>query len=168
VIVDVSGAGLAVTIVAGVLILLGIAGVVVPALPGLVLSWAGVLIWAIFAGGGVARWTVVAIVSVLAVIGLIVKFVWPHRRLRQTGVPMRSIVVGAVFGIIGFFVIPIAGLVIGFVLGIFVAEYVRLANAKDAWPSTKAALKAVGLALIIELFMALTIGFVWVVGVVVA
>ena len=58
----------------------------------------------------------------------------------------------SVLGIVGFFVVPVIGLILGFVLGVFLAEWVRLAQPKLAWPSTKSALKAVGLALIIELF----------------
>ena len=158
----------AVDIIAGVFIVLGIAGVVVPSVPGVVLSWVGVLIWALFTDGGTAKWAVFGIVSFLAAVGLFIKYAVPHKKMRNAGVPLRSIVFGIVLGIIGFFVVPIIGLILGFVLGVFLAEWVRLAQPKLAWPSTKSALKAVGLALIIELFFALTIGFTWVVGVVIA
>ena len=53
-------------------------------------------------------------------------------------------------GVVGFFVIPVVGLFVGFVLGIYLAERRRVGQA-DAWPSTKAALRAVGLSILIEL-----------------
>lgn len=158
----------AVNIIAGVFIVLGVAGVIVPSVPGLVLSWIGVLIWALFTDGGTAKWTVFGIVSFLAAVGLFIKYAVPGKKMRNAGVPLRSIVVGVILGIVGFFVIPIIGLLIGFVLGVFLAEWVRLNTPKLAWPSTKTALKAVGLALIIELFAAMMIGLIWVVGVFIA
>ena len=51
-------------------------------------------------------------------------------------------------------------------LGVYVAERRRL-GAKAAWPSTKAALRAVGLSILIELAAATLAACVWVVGVVV-
>ena len=49
-------------------------------------------------------------------------------RMRSAGVPALSIMVGGVLGIIGFFLIPVIGLVIGFVGGVFLAELMRLAT----------------------------------------
>ena len=49
-----------VTVVAGLAILAGLAGVVVPGLPALPLCWGGVLIWAIFGGAGLGGWAVFA------------------------------------------------------------------------------------------------------------
>ena len=44
--------------------------------------------------------------------------------------------------IVGFFVIPIVGLFVGFPIGVYVAEYARVVR-EQAWPSTWAAIKAV-------------------------
>ena len=154
-----------VTIIAAVLIALSVVGVLVPLVPGPVLGWAGVLIWALFADGGEIKWVVFSVVTAIALVGVVVKFAVPTRNLHRTGVPARSIVVGAVFGIIGFFLIPFLGLPIGVVLGVFLAELVRLSQTRLAWQSTKSALKAVGVGIIIELFCAMLIGLVWVFGV---
>ncbi|HEX2358010.1 MAG TPA: DUF456 family protein, partial [Micromonosporaceae bacterium] len=59
---------------------------------------------------------------------------------------------------------PVVGLVIGFVLGVWLAERVRLGDARRAWPSTKHALKAAGLAMLIELGAGLTILVIWLAG----
>ena len=55
---------------------------------------------------------------------------------------------------------------IGFVLGVYVAERARV-GAAGAWPSTKAALRAVGVSILIELVAAFLAAATWVVGVVV-
>jgi hypothetical protein len=79
-----------------------------------------------------------------------VKFAVPHRRLRDAGVPPSTIIVGAILGALGFFAIPVVGLFIGFIGGVWLAEARRL-GAPRAWPSTKAALLATGLSILIEL-----------------
>jgi hypothetical protein len=67
--------------------------------------------------------------------------------------------------VVSFFVIPVVGLFIGFVLGVYLAEHHRLGG-KAAWPSTRHALKAVGVSILIELAAGLVATFVWVTGVV--
>ena len=47
----------------------------------------------------------------------------------------------AVLLIAGFFVVPVVGLFVGFVLGVYVAERQRVGG-EQAWPSTKAALRS--------------------------
>ena len=56
--------------------------------------------------------------------------------LRSKGVPSSSLVVGGVLGVVGFFVVPVIGLPLGFVLGIYLAELQRVGRAQ-AWPATR-------------------------------
>lgn len=165
---DLSDTGTLVTLISGLTILTGILGVIVPVLPGLVLCWLGVLIWAVFGDGGWGRWLVLAVVTAVAVGGTVVKYTWPGRDLKRAGVPNSSLVAGGVLGIVGFFVVPVIGLVLGFVLGLWIAERVRLGDSGQAWPATVRAVKAVGLALAIELTAAVTIGGLWGFGLFVA
>ncbi|WP_329108397.1 DUF456 domain-containing protein [Micromonospora sp. NBC_01699] len=153
-----------VTLLSGLVILAGIIGVLMPVLPALPLCWGGVLIWAIFDDGGGGRWVVLAIVTVLTLVGTIIKYAWPGRNLKRTGVPNSTLLAGGVLGLVGFFVVPVVGLVLGFVLGVWLAERLRLGDNRLAWPSTKDALKAFGLAMLVELSVALAIALTWVIG----
>ncbi|WP_213453058.1 DUF456 domain-containing protein [Rhizomonospora bruguierae] len=153
-----------ITLLAGLAILVGIFGVVVPVLPGLALCWAGVLLWAIFADGGWAKWLIFGVATAIAVLGTVVKYVWPGRNLKRSGVPNRSLLAGGLLGLVGFFVVPVVGLVLGFVLGVYLAERLRLADSRQAWPSTKHALKAAGLSMLIELAAGFSIGVTWLIG----
>jgi uncharacterized protein YqgC (DUF456 family) len=155
--VDLSDTGTLVTVIAVVAVVVGLIGIVVPVLPGLLLSWAGVLVWAVFGDAGWGRWVALAIATVLAAIGTIVKYAVPGRRLKRAGVPNRTLLVGGLLGLIGFFVIPVVGLVLGFVLGVYLAEQVRLKDSGQAWQSTKHALKATGVSMLIELATGLLI-----------
>lgn len=162
--VDLTETGTTVTLIAGLVILAGVLGVLIPVLPGLVLCWLGVLIWAVLGDAGAGRWVVLALATAVALVGTAVKYLWPGRRLQRTGVPTTSLVAGGVLGLVGFFVVPVVGLVLGFVLGIWLAERTRLGDAGQAWPSTRQALGAVGLAMLVEFAAALGIAVVWVFG----
>jgi uncharacterized protein YqgC (DUF456 family) len=154
-------------LVAAVLIVVGIVGVVVPVLPGLVLVLAGIAVWSVPRGDALG-WSVLGIAVAVVVVGSVVKYLVPGKKLRDAGVPGRSIALGAVLGIVGFFVIPVVGLFIGFVLGIYLAELARLKESSLAWPSTRGALGAVGWSILIELVTGLIAAGVWIGGLVLA
>lgn len=150
-------------LVVAVLLLVGLLGIIVPVLPGSVLILGGVLLWA-FDQGSSTGWIVFAVATTFIALGAVVKYVVPGRQLKEAGVPRSTLLLGAVLGIIGFFVVPLIGLFLGFVLGVYLAERRRV-GADAAWPATKHALKAVGISILIELAAALLAIATWVVGV---
>ncbi|HEX6485982.1 MAG TPA: DUF456 domain-containing protein [Nocardioidaceae bacterium] len=152
-----------VELLVALVILLGLVGIVVPVLPGSILILGAVLVWAISDGSGTA-WTVFALATTLLVIGAVVKYVVPGRGLRASGVPNRSIVLGGLLGLVGFFVVPVVGLPLGFLAGVYLSETRRVGR-HLAWPSTVAAMKAVGLSVLVELIAGLLAAGVWVFGV---
>lgn len=149
----------------GLAVLVGLVGIVVPVLPGTLVVLGAILAWAVQVGTGTA-WTVLAVAATFLVVGNIVKFTVPGRRLRTAGVPHRTLWFGALLGVVGFFVIPVVGLVVGFVAGVYLAERQRVGQ-QQAWPATVHALKAVGVSILIELAAALLAAATWAVGVVV-
>jgi uncharacterized protein YqgC (DUF456 family) len=72
---------------------------------------------------------------------------------------------GAVGAIVGFFVIPVVGLLVGGVLGVWLGELRRLRDAGAARRSTWATLKAIGIGLLLELAAGLVAVGIWVAGV---
>lgn len=161
---DLSDTGSTVTAITAIALVIGVLGVLIPILPGLVLCWLAVLFWAIFADTGGIRWAVFALATLVAVTGTVIKYLWPGKRLKSTGVPTTSLLTGGVLGLIGFFVVPVVGVVLGFVLGVWLAERARL-GPSQAWSSTRSALAAVGLSMLVEFTAALGIAALWVVGV---
>lgn len=152
-------------ILVAVLIAVGVAGIIIPVLPGTVLVLGAILVWALEIGTPVA-WLVFAFGTTFIVLGTIVKYLVPGRQLKASGVPTRTLVAGGILAFVGFFVVPVVGMFIGFVLGVYVAERARV-GADGAWPSTKAALRAVGVSILIELVAAFLAVATWVIGVVV-
>lgn len=141
------------------LMVVGLVGIVVPLLPGSSLVALGILIWAIFTGGN--AWWVFAGALAVMVLAWGVKYLVGGRTMAKAGVGKWSLVAGGIVGIVGFFVIPVIGLLIGFVGGTFVAEAIRLQDAKAGWRAALAATRAAGLLILIELAGALGAITIW-------
>lgn len=148
----------------GLVIVVGVVGVVVPVLPGVVLVLGAIVAWALERQDGVG-WAVLAVAVVVFAVGQVAKYLAPGRRLKQAGVPARATWAGVVLGVVGFFVLPVVGLVVGFVLGIYLAERLRLRTHRAAWVSTQHALRAAGWSILIELATALLLAATWAAGV---
>ena len=151
-----------VDILVAVAIAVGLVGVLVPILPGSALVLAAVLVWAAVLGEG-DGWLVAGVAASLLAFGVVVKYLVPGRQLQRSGIPNRTLLVGGAVGIVGFFAVPVVGLPLGFVLGIYLAESARLGRER-AWPATVEALKAVGLGILIELTFASLAAVTWLIG----
>lgn len=136
-----------------VIAVIGLAFILLPVLPGTLIVLGATLAWAIVLGEPTG-WVVLAVVAVCSAVGMFLQYAVPGRRLKAAGVPTTTLLVGAVVGVVGFFVVPVIGLPIGFVLGVFLAESRRL-GPTAARGSTWHAVKAVGLSMAIELGFAL-------------
>jgi uncharacterized protein YqgC (DUF456 family) len=145
-------------------IAVGLVGILVPLLPGTVLVFGAILVWALFERTTVA-WVTLGIVAALLAATLLIKYLWPMRRMKSADVGTLSLVAGAVLGIIGFFVVPVLGLVIGFVLGVYLAELAKRRDQRVAWTSTVHAIKGVALSVGVELAGGLLATVAWVVAV---
>jgi uncharacterized protein YqgC (DUF456 family) len=138
----------------------GLVGVVVPVLPGLALVWGAGLVWCWADGGGV-RWAVAALLTLLLVAGTVAKYALPARSASGAGAPRRTLLMGALGAVVGFFVIPVVGVVVGGVGAIYLAEASRLGGTAQAWRSTRGVLLAVGIGLLVELATGVLMVAVW-------
>jgi len=137
-------------VLVGTAIIIGLVGVVLPFLPGAFLVLGAILVWAIVEASPTA-WVVFSIAVVFTAIAQVLKYAVPGRQLRASGIPNSTLVLGAGVGVIGFFVVPIVGLPIGFVVGIYLAELNRVRDVARAWQATLQALRALGWSILIEL-----------------
>jgi uncharacterized protein len=155
------------TFLVALAIAVGLVGIVVPLLPGMLLVYGAIVVWAVVEHT-VASWVTLGIVTVVVGATTAVKYLWPVRRMRRAEVGTSALLAGGVLGIVGFFVIPVAGLVIGFILGVYLAELVRRQDLKRAWASTVHAVKGVALSMGVELAGALAAAVIWLVAVLVS
>ncbi|WP_016933755.1 DUF456 domain-containing protein, partial [Rhodococcus sp. R1101] len=90
----------------GLAILVGLLGIVLPILPGVLLIFGAIAVWA-FVTGGTTAWVVLGVATAALLVTGIVKYTWPGKRLQQAGVPNRSLILAGLLGIAGFFVVPV-------------------------------------------------------------
>ena len=152
-------------ILVAVAIAIGLVGVLVPLLPGTLLVYAAIAVWA-FAEQNTVAWVVLGMVTAVLGASLLIKYLWPVKRMRAADVSPTTLAAGAVAGVIGFFVIPVLGLLIGFVLGVYLAELAHRRDQRRAWASTVHAVKGAALSVGVELAGGLLATAAWVVGVV--
>ncbi|HRA77025.1 MAG TPA: DUF456 domain-containing protein [Propionicimonas sp.] len=145
--------------IVGLAIIVGLAGIVVPVLPGSIMIGLAIGVWAIATGGW--AWAVFAAAAVLLASGSVSTYVLAARHTRAAGVPGSSLAIAGVAGIVGFFLVPVIGLLLFFPLGLFGAEYLRLRDSREAVRTAGVALRAVGLGMLIELGTALLAAGVW-------
>ncbi|MFL6004335.1 MAG: DUF456 domain-containing protein [Nocardioides sp.] len=151
-------------VVVGVAIAVGLIGILVPVLPGSALILVAILLWALELGSATG-WGVFAVAAAFLVIGTVVKYVVPGRQLKEAGIPASTQWTGVALAVPGFFVIPVVGAFVGFVAGVYLAERRRLGPGAGA--STRSALRAVGVSVLIELTAAILAASAWVAGLVV-
>lgn len=154
------------TVLVGLVILIGLGGALTQLYPGPLLVLGAVAIWAV-ATGGTAAWVALG-VSAAAIAGTGVgKYYLVGRSLTSAGVPGRSLLVGGALGIVGFFAVPVVGLPLGFTLGVYLCELARRRDERAARDAVWTALKAQGLAILLELGGSLVAALAWVIALIV-
>ena len=142
--------------------IVGIVGTILPFLPGLPIVWAAALIYGVVEGFGAVGWVCFAIITALGITGMVAGFVVPQRRVQGGGAPFSTTLAGMVGGVIGFFVIPVIGIVIGAVLGVLAAERMRTQDWGAAWASTKRAIVGFGMGALVQVLTGILMMGTWV------
>ncbi|MEA3501760.1 MAG: DUF456 domain-containing protein [Actinomycetota bacterium] len=154
-------------VLVAVVMVIGVAGTVLPILPGLWVIWAAAVAYGILAGFGTGGWVAMALITILAIAGTASALYLPQRSAASVGVPWWGQLIALGFAVAGFFIVPVVGAPLGFVLGILLATVVRerhLAGALNAtWATLKSMLLASGVQFAIGLMMmAIWVMWVWV------
>jgi uncharacterized protein YqgC (DUF456 family) len=140
--------------------LVGLVGIVVPLVPGLALIWGAAIVWAVDGRSSLA-WIVLGILTLLAVGGFLAGVFLPARGASSAGAPRWVLAAGAAGMVVGFFVIPVLGVVVGGPAGIFLAELLRVRDARTAARATGATLKGFGLAVAAQLAVGTIMVAIW-------
>lgn len=124
-----------------VLLFVGLLGTFVPVLPGLLLSFCGLLLYKFVAGGPLPT-VYIWIFGVLTAASVVLNYVIPARQTKKYGGTSWGSIGSVVGTILGMLFIPIPlGFLIGMFAGVFVGELLHDRNdKKKAWNSTKGAM----------------------------
>lgn len=140
----------------------GVAGTVVPLVPGLGLVVAAAVVYGLAAGFGTVGVVAMVVIVALAVAGTVAGAVLPGRAAGRTGAPRTSLAAGVLGAVIGFFVVPVVGLPLGGAAGIYLGERLRTGDGAVAWRTTRATLKAFGLAALAQVAAGIAMVVTWV------
>lgn len=152
----------AATILVGAAIAVGIAGVVLPVLPGLWLIWGAAVVYALVTGFDGWAWPALVAITALAVAGTAIIYYLPAKKSGEAGIPTWGQLVIAAAAVVGFFVIPIVGAIVGVVVATLVVAVLLEADLRNAgstaWGMLMEMLKAAAIQLAIALAMAVVWG----------
>lgn len=151
-----------VAIVTAIVMATGLIGTVIPFVPGLPLIWVAAFVYGLVEGFERTGIIAMALISILMVAGIATKYALAGRSARRSGAPTSTIFFASVLAFIGFFVIPIIGAVIGGIIGILLAERLRLGDWGTALSSTKAVTIALGVGVMLEIAAGLLMILCWV------
>jgi uncharacterized protein YqgC (DUF456 family) len=149
------------SLVAVVLMLIGLCGVIVPVLPGLALIWGVALAYGFLVGFGPAGIAAMVVLTVLLGVSVAKSVMIPRRSAAESGASGWSQLGGVVGAVIGFFLIPVVGFIIGALVGVLLVELLLKGNWDDAWTATKGLAKGFGISALIDLVLGLAMIAVW-------
>lgn len=145
----------------GLVLLFGLCGAVLPGLPGPLMVWAAVLWWSSDEGTSRSWWVLVTATAVLLV-SQAVRWLLPAADRRGAGLRRRQLLLAGGTGTLGFLLLPVAGVVPGFLAGIYGWEHVRLGGRRSAVASTRTIMRTIGWNVLVRLSACLLVSCLWV------
>jgi len=139
----------------------GLVGTVVPVLPGLALVWVAALVYGLGTGFGIVGTAAFTVITGLALAGIVAGLALPQRAAARGGAARTSLWLGGALAVLGFFVVPVVGVVLGGVLGVFLGEALRTGDASAAWYATVATMKGFGVAAVVQVAVGLAMVAAW-------
>jgi uncharacterized protein len=139
----------------------GVVGVVLPVLPGVAIVGIAGIVATFALGIDAAGWVLVVVLGLLTVAGAGASLALPARRGLKGDAARSSLALAAVLALVGFFVVPVVGLILGGLLGLYLGELNQHGNGDRAWVSTKSVAKAYGVGVLVELATALLLIAIW-------
>ena len=145
----------------------GIVGTIIPFMPGLPIVWLAGALWAYFDGGDGTHMWILAIMTLFALVGFALQFILPAAAVSAESPPRNTLLLGAIAGIIGFFIIPVVGAPIGFLAGVYANYFFNTGDPVQSWNSTLKTAVALGWGMILQATFAIAIALTWIVGLIV-
>jgi len=159
------------TLVAYLLIIVGLIGSILPILPGPLLIWLGAMLWAWTDGFRAVGWPTLVALGLLAVLAWVSDLILATVGTRKAGASWKAVVGAIIGGIAGAIllsgVIPVIGTVLGTIvgalIGILLAEYYDKRDWGRAYQASKGYIFGSVAARVLEVLLSLLMVavFVW-------
>ncbi len=149
------------TALIAVAMVVGAAGTVVPIVPGVWIIWVAALAYGFLVGFGSVGLLVVAGMTGLLAVSVVSGVLIPRHLAQEANVSGWSQLVAVVGAVIGFFTIPLVGIIVGALIAVFIAEFVHHREVEAAWRATVAVAKGFGIATLVEIAVAVLMVALW-------
>ena len=148
-------------------ILVGMVGIVIPILPGMLLVWLSVLVYAVGTDFATIGWPSLVFITIIALVTGLSNIWLPLLGAEKSGAAKRALFLGVVGAIVGTFVIPLPllGTVIGYAIGVFLGELIKQRDWRLALKASLGGVAGWGISMIVEIVGALVILTIFVVQV---
>lgn len=120
------------TIVAGTLMVVGLAGIFLPFVPDTLLIWGAALGYGLLVGWGVSGPWLFGLITLLGLLAAAAESWVSGASAFKAGASPWSILAGLTGGALGLFLFPPLGVVMGLMTGTFLVEYLRRKDARQA------------------------------------
>jgi len=117
--------------------LIGLAGTLVPAVPGLLIIWLAALGYGLAAGFETWGYWLFGLITLLGIAGGVVDNLFTAAGAKIGGASWWSVAAAGVLALVGLFVFPPFGGIVGGLLGILLVEFYRLRDWRKAWAATR-------------------------------
>ena len=112
--------------------LVGLAGLIFPILPGLVIIWLAGLFYGVASGFTTAGWILFGLMTVLMLVGSVIDNVIMGSTARQKGASWIAIGLAMLLAIAGSLILPPFGGLVFALVGLFAFEFIRLKDWRKA------------------------------------
>ncbi len=147
------------TVLTGLLVAAGVVGSMVPIIPGPLLILGAMALHGVLTGWDGLATAVVALGGGLVALDIVLGIRIPARATSR-GAGRRALLGGALGGVVGFFAIPVVGLPVGWVTGVFLTE-LPSSGAPAAWRATTATVWSFGVTVLVQAAIALSMAVIW-------
>ncbi len=151
----------AITFFIGLVMLVGVAGVIVPWFPDIVLIWGAGLAYGWLVGWGTWGPWLFAVMTLSGVAGLAAEVGLTSAGARVGGASGWAIAGGVLLGAIGLIVFPPLGALAGLALGILLVEGWRRRNVRQGLRATAGAMAGWGASFVVKFSLALWMVLLW-------
>lgn len=150
------------------IMIVGLLGLLIPIIPGLVIIWLASLAYGIGVGFQTPGWIFFIILTVIMVVGSVVDNIVMGHQAHRTGASWISVLLAMIFGLVGTFILPIIGGFLGALAALFVAEWIRRKNWREAITATTGWATGCGWAVVIRFMLGMLMIGIWVFWVIVS
>jgi hypothetical protein len=131
--------------------ILGLVGIIVPLLPGSLLIWLAALVYVIVTGFSSLSLPAFLVITLIALVTGTADLWLPLLGAQKGGASKRSLVFGVAGAIIGTFIAPLLGTIIGYAVGILLGEYHKRGDWNAAFKASLGGVAGWGVATAVQL-----------------